>query len=143
MYETADSVEEWLKLMRRHKIAAQMMVHSPELTHLAWSNAGFACECLLKAAIMARERLNTWPSSSVRREVHTHDLEKLASILGMTIQPADVVAPAWSVVIRWKRHHMYAAGLMPAPVAQNLIEAVFGEEGVERWVCQNYLGSFI
>jgi hypothetical protein len=141
--QTANSVEEWLRVAARHRAAAEQLVTLPELTQLSWSNAGFACECVFKAAIMAKERLNSWPSRSSRPELYTHDLAQLAKILGFEVKPIDQVAPAWSVVVRWRRHHMYNSNNMPMPVAQGLMDAVFGEEGVTQCLKQSYLKTYI
>lgn len=140
--EQANSVEQWIALARVYRANAFLVVDMPGMEQLAWSSAGFACECLMKAAIMAKERLNSWPSRDSRRELHTHDLERLAAILGISIAPDDDVAAAWSVVTKWRRHHMYTASGFPAPVARSLLSAAFGEDGLEQWLFQSYLIDF-
>ena len=98
----------------------------------AWSQAGFALECTLKAAIMRQERLNSWPSRASRRDLYTHDIGELARILGMTIDAAHPIAPAWAVVLQWRREDMYSLK-MTRVVAVQLVEAVFSnEDGVRR-----------
>jgi hypothetical protein len=104
----------------------------------AWSHCGFAVECALKAAIMHKERLNSWPSREARRELHTHDLQDLAKILGWQPTPQEDVAPAWNVVVKWRRGHMYTPD-MPHVVARDLYDATFGEEGVVTWISQCFL----
>ncbi|MGP4670629.1 hypothetical protein ACSV5N_01505 [Agrobacterium salinitolerans] len=135
----ANSVDEWILLADRHSKAARMMMLDPATYEVAWSHAGFVCECLLKAAIMAREGLNQWPDRKSRPDLHTHDLSKLASVLGMSITAADSVAPAWAVVLQWRMEHRYRSHQMPFAVAQGLNEAIFSEKGVGLWIARFYL----
>lgn len=108
-------------------------------TSAAWSQAGFALECTLKAAIMRRERLNSWPSRAARKDLYTHDLADLARILGMTVDAAHPIAPAWAVVLQWRREDMYSLKMTRA-VAVQLVEAVFSnDDGVGPWIHQNFL----
>ncbi len=139
MQTMADSVEGWIKLARLSRQMAEWAASSPETRNAAWSHAGFACECLFKAAIMRKERLNAWPSRDSRRDLYTHDLKALAKILGVKITGDDTIAPAWSVVLQWQREHMYIAQDMPSAVVDGLMEAMFSEEGMARWIFQNFL----
>lgn len=108
-------------------------------TSPAWSAAGFALECTLKAAIMHREGLNSWPSRDRRRDLYTHNIAELAAILGMQVDAAHPIAPAWAVVLQWRRDDMYSLRMNQA-VATSLIEAVFSEDdGVATWIRRNYL----
>lgn len=143
VWDTADSVEEWIRLAKRYRRSAELLVQDPLAAEVAWSNAGFACECILKAAIMANERLNSWPSIKDRRELYVHDLEKLAAILQLQIGPFHSVAPAWSVLVKWRRDHMYAPGQLPLPVIKSLLDAAFSERGLEPWIFQSYLKSYV
>ncbi|MCB5176301.1 hypothetical protein [Microvirga lenta] len=124
-----------VELSRRQ---AEFCLQFPEMAAAAWSHCGFACECVLKAAIMDKERLNSWPSKGARKESHTHNLQDLAKILGWQPIPRDHVAPAWSVVVNWRRGHMYSLEMSPA-AAQDLFDATFGEEGVVTWIRQRFL----
>jgi len=142
MHETADSVDGWIKLARAAYKLAKLAEGDSETRNLAWSHAGFACECLLKAAIMAKERLNRYPTRADRRELYTHDLGSLATMLGMVVNPADEVAPAWFVVQQWRRDHMYVSNEMPAAIVADLMEAAFAQNGVCAWLFQNYLTGY-
>ncbi|OBQ96026.1 hypothetical protein [Mesorhizobium sp. AA23] len=135
----ADTVDGWVQLAEQARAVAEMAMQNAFTRNFAWAHAGFACECLIKAAIMKKERLNSWPTRSSRRELYSHDLKELASILGLNISPADLVAPAWSVVLQWRREHMYISDEMPLRVVADLMDAVFSDEGVAKWISQNYL----
>lgn len=117
---------------------ADQAVMDTSTASAAWSQAGFALECTFKAAIMRRERLNGWPSRDSRRELYTHDLAKLAQILGLVVDAAHPIAPAWAVVLQWRRDDMYSTKMTRA-VAISLCEAVFSEEGVATWIRRNFL----
>lgn len=142
MQQQADSVEGWLKLALRWKRLAELAQSDPITRNAAWANAGFVVECVLKAAIMSHERLNSWPDRRTRKELYDHDLQKLAAILGMQITVTDPVAPAWAVVISWQRDHMYVADEMPEPVVTGLMDAAFSDDGVVRWISRNYLRNY-
>jgi hypothetical protein len=114
----------------------------PVARNVAWAHAGFACECMLKAAIMAHERLNAWPDRSSRPELYTHRLDQLAKVLGLQIGPTDEIAAAWAAVLDWRREHAYVSDQIPAPVLIDLIEAVFSEGGIIPWLSQRYLQSY-
>lgn len=139
-HDVADSVEEWIELADVARKMASLALRDASTRSAAWSQCGFSVECLLKAAIMRQERLNCWPTRASRRELYTHDLEALARILGWTIEPSHPIAPAWAVVIQWRREDMYS-NKMTGVVAQSLFDAVFSEsEGVSTWIRQNLLG---
>lgn len=97
-------------------------------------HAGFIVECCLKAYIMHRERLNSWPSIAARRELYTHDLRKLCEIAEIAMDATDELAPAWHVVLEWDRNQAYDVGLMPTKVAIAMLEAASGEKGVASWL---------
>ncbi|MGW8820429.1 hypothetical protein [Heyndrickxia sporothermodurans] len=136
---SADSVDEWLELADMYRTLARQALMDEKTTSAAWSQAGFALECTLKAAIMRRERLNSWPSRESRRDLYTHNLADLARILGMTINAAHPIAPAWAVVLQWRREDMYSLKMTRA-VAVSLFDAVFSDDdGVATWIRQNFL----
>jgi hypothetical protein len=138
-FPTADSVEEWLELAEMYRKLARQALMDTSTASAAWSQAGFALECTLKAAIMRRERLNSWPSREARRDLYTHSLRDLARILGMTVDAAHPIAPAWAVVLQWQRDDMYSSKMTRVVVVQ-LYDAVFSEdEGVATWIRQNFL----
>ncbi|TXN72402.1 hypothetical protein [Methylobacterium sp. WL6] len=117
---------------------ADQALGNPKTSTMAWSNAGFAVECTLKAAIMRAQGLNSWPSRAARSDLYTHDLAALAAVLGMVVAPTDTVAPSWAVVLKWRREHMYSPP-MTRVVAQSLREAAFSAtDGVAPWICAKY-----
>lgn len=136
--QQANSVEEWLRLVEHARRQAEFCLQFPEMASAAWSHCGFACECVLKAAIMDKERFNSWPSRDARRDLYSHNLLDLAKILGWKPTPQDAVGPAWGVVVNWRREHMYTPD-MSLIVAQDLYEATFGQEGVVTWIRQHFL----
>lgn len=143
MFEQANSVDEWLQVARSNRDAAYALMPVPSARNIAWERAGFAAECVLKASIMAKERLNAFPPKSLRRDLYDHDLLRLSRILGMEITADDDLAPHWQIVLQWRREHTYVVGEMPLIVVRELVEAVFSDDGVVPWVCRNYLGSYM
>lgn len=143
MFEQADSVDEWLRLARSSRDAAYALVHVPSARNVAWTQAGFAVECILKAAIMANEGLNGFPSRKQRQELYDHDLVRLASVLGMQVSPTDDLAPYWHVVLQWRREHTYVVGDVPLKVVRELLDAVFSDDGVVPWLCRSYLRNYL
>lgn len=139
---TASSIEEWIALAKSARTSAYALLKHPSTHNQAWSQAGFSIECLLKASIMAKERFNTWPSRGARGDLYTHDLEKLADILGMKVLPADPVAPSWSVVLQWRREHSYVSKVRPAAITNGLIDAAFSDNGVFQWISRRYLLNY-
>jgi hypothetical protein len=57
----------------------------------------------LKAYIMWKERLNSWPDSGSRPELYTHDLRKLVELAGIELRTRDPIGPSWAVVLQWDR----------------------------------------
>lgn len=134
----ANSVQEWLTLAETYEAVASQSLGDPKTLTAAWSHAGFAVECALKAAIMRAQGLNAWPSRAARPDLYTHDLAALARALGMAVSHTDPVAPAWAVVLRWRREHMYCSGVTRA-VAVALHSAAFSEDdGVIPWIRATY-----
>lgn len=134
----ADSPDEWLALAEKSRQVALFALTMPDMGNVAWSHSGFACECLLKAAIMITERFNSWPSRSRRPDLYTHDLEKLAKLLNWKVGIEDEIAPSWAVVTQWRREAMYYP-TMNKVVANSLFDAVFGEKGVAKCLSQTFL----
>lgn len=135
--EHANSIEEWMAVAAQHERVAQLTIHDPIARAQAFQACGFAVECLLKATIFKVERMNAWPSRQTRRDVYTHDLRKLLKIAGIQLDEADPRAPSWLVVLQWDRNQGYAPRPMPAKVADDMLEATFGPEGVATWLRQN------
>ena len=64
------SPSEWLSLARQHEKTARLLAENREVAAQAYSHVGFAAECALKAYIMWRERLNSWPDKGSRPELY-------------------------------------------------------------------------
>lgn len=128
------TIEEWLRLAVQHELAAKELCGNPAAASMGHHHAGFVVECCLKAYIMHRERLNSWPSIAARRELYTHDLRRLAAIADITMSPLDELAPAWHVVLEWDRNQAYDPAHMPPKVAWAMYQAACGEKGVATWL---------
>ena len=131
-----DSVEGWLALVRQHERVARLAADDKRAAAQGHWHAGIAVECALKAYIMRKERLNAWPSKASRPDLYTHDLRALRQIAGIVLNPRDVTAPAWAVVLQWDRNQGYDPKPMPRKVAASMVEAVFGNQGVDTWIRQ-------
>lgn len=129
------TIDDWMKLWRRHCQGARQLLDANS-TALAWFNAGMAVECALKACIMVHLRLNRWPDRSLRKELHTHDLRKLALAAGVEIEKLsrDPVFPSWCTVHLWRRSEGYSSKPMPIRVARDMVEAACGHDGVIQWL---------
>lgn len=134
------TVEDWVKLSDQYRAATLALESRADLRGVLWSQAGFSVECLLKAAIHQRERFNEWPRD--RRDLNVHDLRALAKYLNAEPSSTDPVAPAWTIVLQWRRSHMYNPEEFSERVLEDLLDAVFGAEGVLAWIRQTYLRGY-
>jgi hypothetical protein len=139
VFETASSIEDWIRLARQANAAAYLLVEHEPTRNAAWAQADFACECIVKASIMASKRLSTFPSRRESPELFDHDLQRLAQVLGFTVDPDDEVAPAWAVVVQWRREHTYVDKIIPEIVVRDLLKAAFSAEGLVPWMCRTFL----
>ena len=121
-------------LARQHEQSARVLARDRLAAGQAYFHVGFAAECSLKAYIMWKERLNSWPDRGLRPELYTHDLWKLVQIAGIQLNTKDPVGPSWKVVLDWDRNQAYDPKPMPRRVAQSIIEAAFGPKGVVTWI---------
>ena len=128
------SPSEWLKLAEQHEEAARALARNRLAAAQAYFHVGIAAECALKAYIMWKERLNSWPDRSSRRDLYTHDLRKLVQIAEIERSSRDPVGPSWAVVLQWDREQGYDPAPMPRKVAHSMVEAAFGEKGVVTWI---------
>jgi hypothetical protein len=125
---------EWMALAQQHEKSARLLATDRLAAGQAYFHVGFAAECALKAYIMWKERLNSWPDNVLRPELYTHDLRKLVRIAGIPLTTKDRVGPSWKVVLDWNRNQAYDPNPMPRRVARSMIEAAFGQEGVVTWI---------
>ena len=87
------SPAEWTALARQHEESARLLAENRAVAGQAYFHVGIAAECALKAYIMWRERLNSWPDKALRPELYTHDLRKLVRIAGIPVTPKDRLGP--------------------------------------------------
>lgn len=103
--------------------------------------AGFAVECLLKAAIMKKEGMNRWPDREDAPGLWTHDLRPLLKRLGIDLlgfDPRNPVAPSLKLVLDWRREHGYGVEKLPNRLSNDMCEAAFGSAGVVEWIAGLY-----
>src|SRR5262245_9328384 len=124
-------------LMRRNCAAAHALLKQ-KITANAWSDAGFAVECALKAAIMRHRRFKRWPTKSSRPDLYTLSLHRLIGEAGLTLSPRDPLAPKWQTVLLWRREDTYGAKPMPVKVARNMVEAACASDGVIAWLTTRF-----
>ena len=129
---TADDLSQ---LAESKRAVATAMVDDRRFCAEAWKAAGFAVELELKALIIRRRRWNAWPSKQSHPELHTHDLKRLFEETGVSRSsvPPDLRG-SLKVAFDWDREHDYKPGRMPRSVARQMVEAVFGKEGVCEWL---------
>ena len=129
---TADGL--WRRCEDKRSTASKM-VDDRRSCREAWVAAGFGVEFALKAVICKRERFNAWPSKASRPDLHNHDLKTLFKAAGIDLKTAPKeVQPAIKQVLDWDRNHDYSGARMPRKVAQGMVEAAFGPDGVVRWL---------
>lgn len=129
-----------MQLSRQHRNAAKTLCDARQPNE-AWNHAGFAVEATLKAAIMAKERLNRWPSPVDDPGLWTHDLQHLAERLGVNYQTFDARDPAaasWKMCFEWQRGHGYSVDKLPLKFATQMCEAAFGAKGVVEWLASRF-----
>jgi len=97
--------------------------------------AGFAVEFALKALIIRRERLNSWPSKEHRSELYTHSLRDLFQAAGIDPKAAPrELRGSLRTVLDWNRAHEYTSGRMSRANARSMVAAAFDPEGVVAWL---------
>ena len=131
------SPDEWLRLARQHELTARAMASSREAASQGFWHAGIAVEATLKAYIMARERLNGWPSKELREDLYTHDLRNLMRTAALSVPQRGPTRASWHVALQWQRNQGYDPAVMPRKVAQGMVDAVFGVDGVVTWLREN------
>ncbi len=130
----AQSPAEWIALAEQHEKSARLLAADRLAAGQAYFHVGVAAESALKAYIMWKERLNSWPDRALRPDLHIHDLRKLVEIAGIRLRTKDPVGPSWKVMLDWDRNQAYDPNPMPRKVARSMIEAAFGPKGVVTWI---------
>lgn len=97
--------------------------------------AGYAVEFALKACIMRREGLETWPAKTARPELYTHNLRELFRLAGIELAsaPEEMKAPL-RTVLDWDRALEYNLTVIGRAQARTMVAAAFGEAGVVAWL---------
>lgn len=124
----------WQRVAEKKEVALLLRA-AGRLNREAWMASGFGVEFALKARIMRVRQLNAWPSRSESVELYHHNLRTLVvqASIDLTALP-DEVRAAFRVVLDWERNHDYNARHMAAAVAEDMVEAAFGENGVVEWL---------
>jgi hypothetical protein len=73
-----------MALARQHEQSARVLAGDKLAAGQAYFHVGIAAECSLKAYIMWKERLNSWPDRGLRSDLYTHDLWKLVQLLAFS-----------------------------------------------------------
>ena len=129
---TADA---FLRMVESKRIVAQAVVEDRLACREAWMAAGFAVEFALKALIIRRERLNSWPSKEHRPELYTHNLRDLFQAGGVDLKAAPrELRGAIRTVLDWNRAHEYTSGRMSRVNARSMVAAALDPEGVVAWL---------
>ncbi len=125
---------EWLMLARRRERTARRMVEDKKACAEAYSAAGSAVECALKALIMHVEGLNGWPDRALRPDLYKHTLFTLAQTAGVDLSLGNPIQASWLTVLLWQRAQDYDPRPMRRAQARAMVEAAFGPNGVVKWI---------
>jgi hypothetical protein len=89
---------------------------------------------------MLQLRSNRWPPKEFRPEFYTHDLADLAAFAGINVRGLvkDKIFPQWLVVRAWHRGDTYDIVPMRATVAQDILDAACGPDGVIAWLMKRF-----
>ncbi len=129
------SRDEWFAAARRKGELARLVHDRKEIAFEAVDACGWACEFALKGVIMRRNGFNRWPTRAERPELYTHDLWKLAELAG--IERASVpshLRGRVKLAFSWNVEHRYLDRKTPRRVAKDVVDSVFGEDGVLEWL---------
>lgn len=124
----------WRRVEDKREVAFAMR-GKPRHCREAWMASGFAVEFALKAYIMRVRRLNAWPDRSENPDLYVHNLRRLVAHAGLVLSelPLEMQMP-FRVVLDWERNHDYNARYMAPEVANDIVEAAFGDGGVIAWL---------
>lgn len=129
---TADA---FLRMVEGKRAVAVAMANDRVACREAWMAAGYAIEFALKALIIRRERLNSWPSKDSRPELYTHSLRELFKAAGIDLKAAPkALRGSLRTVLDWNRAHEYTSGKMSRAYARGMVAAAFDPEGVVAWL---------
>lgn len=105
----------------------------------AYYLVGYSVECALKSCVAKQVRRHEFPDKKLAAEVHTHDLEKLIRVAGLT-RPFDDARSAnralelnWAIVKDWSEEARYYDGISEKQ-ARDLYSACAGRNGVTPWI---------
>jgi HEPN domain-containing protein len=122
-------------MVESKRIVARAVVDDRLACREAWMAAGFAVEFALKALIIRRERLNSWPSKEHRPELYTHSVRDLFQAAKVELKAAPrELRGALRTVLDWNRAHEYTSGRMSRANARSMVSAAFDPEGVVAWL---------
>ncbi|MCJ2096171.1 hypothetical protein MKK67_27270 [Methylobacterium sp. J-072] len=134
-----ETARDWFRLAEKQAGVARTLLAARH-TIDAWSHAGFAAECALKAAVCRHQRFNRWPSQAERPDLYTHNFTDLMALAGIDRAQLkrDPVGPAWMTVLLWRRTESYNPGAMPLKMAEDMCAAALGANGVLQWLDSRY-----
>lgn len=137
----AQYADEWEALARDELDSSRIMLAARKWKQ-AYHHAGIAAECALKCKIMRVHRMNRWPDRRERKDIYTHDIEKLTELAGLmdelnasmltVSRPAHT--DAWMIIKDWDinlRYHMPDA--FPQAVAESAVSAI-DAMGLIQWL---------
>jgi HEPN domain-containing protein len=138
-FNDAQTADDWDALADDHGKAAQTLFRA-KLFNQAYSQAGLAVECALKARIIRFERLNAWPSRASRPELYVHDLVKLIGYAGLAMELDSHIAAANEVgtngmVVKDWVFARYRLLKTPIRDARDMVKAVCDpKHGLIGWI---------
>lgn len=105
----------------------------------AYYLGGYAIECALKACIARSTNRHDFPDLAIVRKCHTHDLQELLKLAGLSVQlnAATAADPAlgvnWAVVKDWSELSRYNTNAQQS--AEDLFRAITdSRHGVLKWL---------
>lgn len=122
-------------MVESKRAVAMALVDDKLACREAWMASGFAVEFALKALIIKRQRLNSWPSKEARPDLYTHDLRGLFQAAQIDPKTAPTaLRGSLRTVLDWNRGHEYTSGRMSRANARSMVTAAFDQHGVVAWL---------
>jgi len=105
----------------------------------AYYLSGYAVECALKACISRSTNRHDFPDLTIVRKCHTHDLQELLKLAGLSVDLNTALAadPAlgvnWAVVKDWSEQSRYKTNAQQS--SEDLFRAITDRRhGVLKWL---------
>jgi hypothetical protein len=100
---------------------------------------GYAVECALKACVSKQVKRFDFPDKKFVNDAHTHELEKLVGLAGLTTdfnrdrRANRDLELNWAVVKDWKESVRYDPNITPQQ-ARDIYSACTGPNGILPWI---------